>query len=126
MKALEVADVVRIDGRPMELFFSRLKAGAHIPPHCGVANNRITIHLPLIVPGDCTIRVGSEIHAWQEGELFAFDDSFEHEAWNRSSEDRVVLIFESHHPDLRPEERDAIEFTFEERGRWLRERRIPS
>ena len=126
MKALEAADVVRIDGRPMELFFSRLKPGAHIPPHCGVANNRITIHLPLIVPGNCTIRVGSEIHAWQEGELFAFDDSFEHEAWNRSSEDRVVLIFESHHPDLRPEERDAIEFAFEERGRWLRERRIPS
>jgi hypothetical protein len=25
-----------------------------------------------------------------------------HEAWNRSSEDRVVLIFESHHPDLTP------------------------
>jgi aspartate beta-hydroxylase len=126
MKALEAADVVRIDGRPMELFFSKLKPGAHIPPHCGVANNRITIHLPLIVPGDCSIRVGSETHVWHEGELFAFDDSFEHEAWNSSSEDRVVLIFESHHPDLRPEERDAIEFTFEERGRWLRERRIPS
>ncbi len=126
MKALEVADVVRIDGRPMELFFSRLRPGAHIPPHCGGANNRLTIHLPLIVPGDCSIRVGSETHIWHEGELFAFDDSFEHEAWNRSSEDRVVLIFESHHPALHPEERDAIEFAFEERGRWLRERRVPS
>ncbi len=126
MKALEAADVVRIDGRPMELFFSRLRPGAHIPPHCGAANNRLTIHLPLIVPGGCSIRVGSETHVWHEGKLFAFDDSFEHEAWNRSSEDRVVLIFESHHPDLRPEERDAIEFAFEERGRWLRERRVPS
>ena len=125
MKSLEAADVVRIDGRPMELFFSRLRPGAHIPPHCGAANNRLTIHLPLIVPGGCSIRVGSETHVWHEGELFAFDDSFEHEAWNRSSEDRVVLIFESHHPDLRPEERDAIEFAFEERGRWLRERRVP-
>ncbi len=126
LKALEAADVVRIDGNPMELFFSRLQPGAHIPPHCGAANNRITIHLPLIVPGDCSICVGDEVHEWREGELFAFDDSFEHEAWNRASSDRVVLIFESHHPDLRPEERAAIEFAFAERGRWLRERRIPS
>jgi tetratricopeptide (TPR) repeat protein len=125
MKALDAADVVRIEGKPMELFFSRLKPSAHIPPHFGVANNRLTIHLPLIVPGDCAIRVGSETHCWREGELFAFDDSFEHEAWNRAAADRVVLIFESHHPDLRPEERAAIEFAFEARGRWLRERQIP-
>ncbi len=126
LKALDAADVVRIDGNPMELFFSRLRPGAHIPPHCGAANNRITIHLPLIVPGECSIRIGDEIHEWREGELFAFDDSFEHEAWNRASSDRVVLIFESHHTDLRPEERTAIEFAFAERGRWLRERRIPT
>lgn len=126
LQALAQADVVRVDGRPMELFFSRLRPGAHIPPHFGAANNRLTVHLPLIVPEGCSIRIGSETHVWREGELFAFDDSFEHEAWNRSSADRVVLIFESHHPDLRPEERAAIEFTFEERGRWLRERRVPS
>ena len=126
LKALEVADIVRIDGKPMELFFSRLRPGAHIPPHCGAANSRITIHLPLIVPGNCSIRIGDDVHEWREGELFAFDDSFEHEAWNRATSDRVVLIFESHHPDLRPEERAAIQFAFEERGRWLRERRIPS
>ena len=126
LKALEAADVVRIDGKPMELFFSRLKPGAHIPPHFGAANNRLTIHLPLIVPGGCAIRVGTGIHTWRQGELFAFDDSFEHEAWNRSAEDRVVLIFESHHPDLRPEEWAAIEYAFEARGRWLRERRVPS
>jgi aspartyl/asparaginyl beta-hydroxylase (cupin superfamily) len=125
LKAVEHASVVRLDGRPVELFFSKLKPGAHIPPHFGAANNRITIHLPLIVPDDCSIRVGSEFHTWREGELFAFDDSFEHEAWNRSSADRVVLIFESHHPDLRPEERDAIEFAIGARGRWLKERRVP-
>ena len=125
-KALESADVVRVDGRPVELFFSRLRPGTHIPPHFGIANNRVTIHLPLIVPGDCAIRVGNEMHAWREGELFAFDDSFEHEAWNRSNEDRVVLIFESHHPDLSPDERRAIEYTIETRGRWLKERRVPA
>jgi len=126
LKALEAADVVRVDGRPVELFFSRLKPGTHIPPHFGIANNRVTIHLPLIVPGDCEIRVGKERHAWREGELFAFDDSFEHEAWNRSSADRVVLIFESHHPDLSPDERRAIEYAIEARGRWLKERHVPA
>lgn len=127
LKALEVADIVRVDGgKPIEMFFSRLKPGAHIPPHFGAANNRITVHLPLIVPNDCTIRVGGEFHSWREGEIFAFDDSFEHEAWNRSNAERVVLIFESHHPDLRPEERTAIEHAFETRGRWLKERRVPA
>jgi Aspartyl/Asparaginyl beta-hydroxylase len=85
-----------------------------------------TVHLPLIVPGGCEIRVGSARHAWREGELFAFDDSFEHEAWNRSDRDRVVLIFQTHHPDFRPEERAAIEYAISARERWIRERRAPS
>ena len=89
--------------------FRGCRPGAHIPPHFGTENHRITVHLPLIVPGDCEIRVGSARHAWREGELFAFDDSYEHEAWNRSGKDRVVLIFQAHNPDLRPEERAAIE-----------------
>jgi aspartyl/asparaginyl beta-hydroxylase (cupin superfamily) len=64
-------------------------------------------------------------HAWREGELFAFDDSFEHEAWNRAAEDRVVLIFEAHHPDLSAAERAAIEHAIGYRARWLKERRVP-
>jgi tetratricopeptide (TPR) repeat protein len=126
LAALEAADVVRVEGRPVELFFSRLKPGAHIPPHFGAANNRITVHLPLIVPGEAEIRVGRERHIWREGELFAFDDSYEHEAWNRAPADRVVLIFEAHHPDLSAAERACIEHAIARRGQWLRERRIPS
>jgi tetratricopeptide (TPR) repeat protein len=119
LKALEPADVVRrADGSAVEMFFSRLKPGAHIPPHYGCANHRITVHLPLIVPPDCAIRVGDEVHAWREGELFAFDDSFEHEAWNRSGEDRVVLIFESQNVDLTPDERFAVQHCFDVRGNW--------
>ncbi|HZF26334.1 MAG TPA: aspartyl/asparaginyl beta-hydroxylase domain-containing protein [Steroidobacteraceae bacterium] len=126
LAALEAVDIVRVEGRPVELFFSRLRPGAHIPPHFGAANNRITLHLPLLVPGDSEIRVGKMRHAWREGELFAFDDSFEHEAWNRAAEDRVVLIFEAHHPDLSATERAAIEHAYGYRGRWLKERRVPA
>jgi tetratricopeptide (TPR) repeat protein len=125
LAALAAVDVVRIAGKPMELFFSRLKPGTHIPPHYGIANNRITVHLPLIVPGDCEIRVGESRHRWREGEIVAFDDSFEHEAWNRAAADRVVLIFEAHHTDLTPLEREAVQHAIDARGRWLRERRVP-
>ncbi len=123
LKALEAADIPRVDnGAAIEMFFSHLKPGAHIPPHFGCANNRITVHLPLIVPSDCAIRVGDDLHSWREGELFAFDDSFEHEAWNRSGEDRVVLIFESHHPDLSADERFAVERAYAARGAWVERR----
>lgn len=126
LKALERAGIMPlVCGVPVELFFSRLKAGAHIPPHFGAINSRLTVHLPLIVPEQCSIRVGNEIHTWSEGKLFAFDDSFEHEAWNRSTSDRVVLIFEAHRPDLSLEERKAIEYVFSKRENWLRARRIP-
>ena len=127
LRALEAADIVRVgNGKPIEMFFSRLAPGTHIPPHCGAANNRLTVHLPLIVPPNCAIRVANEVLGWRVGELLAFDDSFEHEAWNRSDSERVVLIFEAHHPDLRPEERRAIEHIFMARERWRQQRSIPS
>lgn len=124
LAALDTADLVRIDGVPMEAFFSRLVPGAHIPPHHGLTNARLTVHLPLIVPENCAIRVGAEEYHWQPGQILAFDDSFEHEAWNRSGSDRVVLIFETHHPDLTPAERAAIEHVYAERARWLARRTV--
>ncbi|TXS95237.1 aspartyl/asparaginyl beta-hydroxylase domain-containing protein [Parahaliea maris] len=123
LAALEQADLVRVNGAPMEIFFSRLTPGAHIPPHFGLTNTRLTTHLPLVVPDNCAIRVGSETHHWQQGVIIAFDDSFEHEAWNRSDSDRVVLIFETHHPDLSEAERAAIESAYAARHQWLGGRR---
>ena len=50
-----------------------------------------------------------------EGEPFVFDDSFEHEAWNEDPEhSRIVLIFDVWHPDLTPEEIDAVRAMFRE------------
>ena len=37
---------------------------------------------------------------WQEGRCLVFDDSFEHEAWNRSDSVRIVLLIQLWHPDL--------------------------
>lgn len=122
VSALEAVDLVRIDGTPMEAFFSRLIPGAHIPPHYGLTNTRLTVHLPLIVPDDCGIRVGDVTHHWIEGKIVAFDDSYDHEAWNNAPTDRVVLIFETHHPDLSQAEKDGIEHAYAVRQNWLNDR----
>jgi aspartate beta-hydroxylase len=68
----------------------------------------VVCHLPLIVPEDCALVIGGESRAWREGETVAFDDTYEHEAWNRGSRTRVVLIFDVWHPNLTAAERDAV------------------
>jgi aspartyl/asparaginyl beta-hydroxylase (cupin superfamily) len=105
---VESLPICRIEGRAPNVFFSILKAGAHIPPHTGVTNVRSVVHLPLIVPDGCEFRVGGETRHWRAGEAFAFDDTIEHEAWNRSSEDRAVLIIDAWNPHLSEHERTMV------------------
>lgn len=105
---LDTLPLVRIRDHAPETLFSVLSPGTHILPHTGVTNTRLVTHLPLIVPADCAISVGGEEHAWQEGRCVTFDDTWEHEAWNRSGQTRVVLILDSWHPDLSEVERAAV------------------
>lgn len=88
--------------------FSVLKPGAHIPPHTGVSNTRLVVHLPLIVPRHCRFRVGNETRTWTKGEAWVFDDTIEHEAFNDSEETRIILIFDVWQPAITPAERLAI------------------
>jgi aspartate beta-hydroxylase len=73
-----------------------------------VTNTRVVCHLPLVVPPDCALVVGGETHRWREGEVVVFDDTFEHEAWNRGTATRVVLIFDVWNPHLTEAERAAV------------------
>lgn len=97
-----------LPGQAPSVLFSRLKPGAHIPPHCGLINTRLIGHLPLLVPGPAWLRVGNEVHHWQEGRLVVFDDSIEHEAKNEADETRVVLLFDFWRPEITLEERQQI------------------
>jgi len=110
---VESLPLASIPGRAPAVFFSILKAGKTIPPHTGVTNIRTIVHLPLIVPEDCGFRVGGETRAWREGEAFAFDDTIEHEAWNRSGQDRALLILDCWNPHLSEDEREIILKIFE-------------
>jgi len=107
-KIVEALPISGIPGRTPTVFFSILQAGKHIPPHTGVSNTRAIIHLPLIVPEGCAFRVGAETREWREGEAFAFDDTIEHEAWNKSDKDRAVLILDCWNPHLSEQERETI------------------
>ncbi|RUL70288.1 aspartyl/asparaginyl beta-hydroxylase domain-containing protein [Dyella choica] len=105
---LDSLPLTRIRGHAPETLFSVLSPGTHILPHTGVTNVRLVTHLPLIVPPDCALRVGRETHIWQEGRCVTFDDTFEHEAWNRSEQTRAVLILDSWNPDLSEAECAAV------------------
>ncbi|MET0290762.1 MAG: aspartyl/asparaginyl beta-hydroxylase domain-containing protein [Steroidobacteraceae bacterium] len=90
-----------------EVMFSVFTPGTRLLPHRGVTNTRIVTHLPLIVPPDCALEVGGERHTWRKGEVVAFDDTYEHSAWNESPELRVVLIADLWNPHLTEVERLA-------------------
>lgn len=106
------APLCRIGTRAPSLMFSLLRAGSKIPPHTGMINTRFICHLPLIVPNDCGFRVGARTRAWEVGKLMIFDDSVEHEAWNSSDRDRLVLIFDVWRPELTADEREQIAALF--------------
>ncbi|MFZ5668909.1 MAG: aspartyl/asparaginyl beta-hydroxylase domain-containing protein [Pseudomonadota bacterium] len=113
LAALEDAPLDLIPGRAPSVLFSLLRPGAHIPPHHGFVNTRLICHLPLIVPEGCSFRVGNETRAWEVGKAWVFDDTIEHEAWNRSNETRVILLFEIWRPELSDEERALVTAMFE-------------
>lgn len=108
MAALAAVDLPDCAGNAPEAFFSRLSPGIHIPPHHGLANFKLTAHLALDIPEDCGIRVGGETRSWRQGQCLFFDDSFVHEAWNRSGQPRTVLIFDVWHPALTSIEKAAL------------------
>lgn len=98
--------------RAPSVLFSRLGPGARIPPHHGMLNARLICHLPIIVPPGCGFRVGGETRRWEVGKLLVFDDSVEHEAWNDSDRDRIILIFDVWRPELDETERRAVTALF--------------
>ena len=111
-EAVQAAPLPTIAGWGPTVMFSLLRAGARIAAHTGMYNTRLTCHLPLILPPDCRFRVGNETREWELDKLLIFDDSIEHEAWNDSPEDRVVLIFDIWRPELSDRERHEFSALF--------------
>lgn len=85
---------------PGVITVSRVTPGSHIMPHCGPTNALLRVHLPITVPPGVRIRVADRWLTWEEGRCLVFDDSFEHEVRHEGTEDRVVLILDTLHPEL--------------------------
>lgn len=77
------------------LMFSVLEPGTEITPHRGPYAGVLRCLIPIIVPaGDCGIRVGDTRYRLEPGRPLVFDDTLEHEAWNRTAGRRVVLFID--------------------------------
>ena len=75
--------------------FSIFEPGKRVPPHRGAYNGVLRLHLGLKIPlprGATAIRVADRVLTWEEGKAIVFDDAYEHEAWNATTESRVVLF----------------------------------
>ena|SRR6056297_1241926 len=82
-------------------FFSILAPGKHIPAHRGVYNGVIRCHLGIKVPEPkekCRIRVDDQYANWEEGKTMMFDDTYDHEVWNDTDGERVVLFMDIDRP----------------------------
>jgi len=74
--------------------FSLLAAGTHIAAHTGYPDGVLRCHLGLVCCDGCSLRVGDQVQDWHEGKCLVFDDTTEHEAWNRGDRTRVVLLID--------------------------------
>jgi aspartate beta-hydroxylase len=118
--ALTALPLCHIREHGPEVLFSVFAPGTHLLPHRGVTNARSVGHLALMVPEDCALKVGGEVYVWEEGRAVVFDDTYEHEAWNRSTKTRVVLIFDLWNPHLTEPERLAVADLIEGIGNFRR------
>jgi beta-hydroxylase len=81
--------------------FSIFEPGAHVREHYGVTKAMLNVHLGIVVPPEhdrCEIRVRDSHRRWRLGEFLIFDETFNHEAWNESSEPRLVLFLQVMRP----------------------------
>jgi len=105
---LDALPLIRLPGATPEICFSLLTPGSHILPHRGDSNVRSVVHLGLVVPENCALNVAGEARSWRPGGLLAFDDTYEHEAWNRSGATRAVLLMDAWNPHLTEDERRVL------------------
>lgn len=86
-------------------FFSIHVPGTHLPRHYGPTNGMITCHLGLQVPEDkqgCRINIDDKDYNWEPGKFLIFDDTYYHEVWNNTQQDRIVLLMHVERPLRQP------------------------
>jgi predicted nucleotidyltransferase/aspartyl/asparaginyl beta-hydroxylase (cupin superfamily) len=82
-------------------WFSILSPNYKIKAHKGLTKGILRAHLGLIVPKrwqQCRMEVDGEAVHWREGKCFVFDDSRTHQVWNKTDQERVILLLDFDRP----------------------------
>jgi beta-hydroxylase len=90
--------------------FSLLEPKCYIGSHRDFNDKFYRLHIPLIIPKSnnkiqqsfiseidskkdvCVLQVESDYKVWKDDEYFIFDDTCQHDAWNNTNENRIVLL----------------------------------
>jgi aspartate beta-hydroxylase/beta-hydroxylase len=88
------AEVVAGIPNVLQAFYSILEPQKSVPAHNGPYLGYLRYHTAFVVPPEDppTIRIKDRYHTWEEGRSVLFDDSWNHEVYNKSDGVRVVLI----------------------------------
>ena len=74
--------------------FASLPAGSELKPHRDPFAGSLRYHLGLVTPNsdDCYILVDGQRHSWRDGKDVLFDETFIHEAHNKTDQNRIILF----------------------------------
>ena len=80
--------------------FASLPPGGKLNPHRDPYAGSLRYHLGLVTPNhnDCFILVDGNRHVWNDGKDVLFDETFIHEAYNNTQEQRIILFADVHRP----------------------------
>jgi beta-hydroxylase len=80
--------------------FTTLPPGAVLNPHKDPYAGSLRYHLGLVTPNDdrCQIVVDGQAYSWRDGEDVIFDETYIHQAENRTDVERLILFCDIERP----------------------------
>lgn len=78
--------------------FASLPPGGELKQHRDPYAGSLRYHLGLVTPNsdDCFILVDGKNHSWRDGKDVLFDETFIHEAYNNTDQQRIILFADVH------------------------------
>jgi len=102
----------KVSERILNAGFSILEPGSITKPHVGHNDKFYRVHIPMIIPKNnqklktsildkscinkklSVFQVENDFIAWKDDEYFIFNDLCLHNAWNKTEENRIVLLID--------------------------------
>ncbi|MEO6967198.1 MAG: tetratricopeptide repeat protein [Rhodanobacteraceae bacterium] len=108
LASIDSTPLIHIPGYGPDAVIIALQSGARSTPRRGRTNAFCSIVVAFSGSAPLQVTVGGESRELRAGESFIFDPSFEYEYAAASDGQALALIFDVWHPDISPQERDAL------------------